>query len=74
MGVPEALIEFRYRDGRVGTKDLTLNMHWAPRRGDHLEYDGGEWLVYDREDRGGVTVYLCKPADQSVDETRAARA
>jgi hypothetical protein len=61
MGESEGLIEFRYPDGRVGSDDSMLNMHWPPRRGDHLEYDGSEWLVYDREDRGGVTVYLCKP-------------
>jgi len=60
MEKPEGLIEFRYADGRIGTADTTLNSHWLPRRGDHVQHDGANWLVYDREDRDGTTVYLCK--------------
>ena len=31
-------------------------------RGDRLEHDGVMWLMRDREDRAGVTVYLFTPA------------
>jgi hypothetical protein len=54
----QGLIEFRYADGVVVTGDCAT---YAPRhltKGDELEYDGRRWLMYDREDRGGVTVHL----------------
>ena len=59
----EGLIEFRYADGAVVTGDYG---QYAPRplaKGDTLEYDGDSWLMYDREDRGGVTVHLFAPAE-----------
>lgn len=73
MGEPEGLIEFRYSDGRVGHGDFTPYRYWPPHRGDHLAYDGGNWLMYDREDRGGVPVYLFKPAVQGAAVTLGRR-
>ena len=70
---PPGLIEFRYADGAVVTGDYT---QYAPRpltRGDELEYDGATWLMYDREDRGGVTVHLFSPTE-SVNTAGASRA
>ena len=61
---PQGLIEFRYADGAVVTGDYA---QYAPRsltKGDKLEYDGDSWLMYDREDRGGVTVHLFAPAER----------
>ena len=55
------MIEFRYADGRVVTGDYAQYARWGLTRGDELEYDGGTWLMYDREDRGGVTVHLFSP-------------
>ena len=57
----QGLIEFRYADGGVVTGDYALYARWGLTRGDELEYDGGTWLMYDREDRGGVTVHLFSP-------------
>jgi hypothetical protein len=57
------LIEFRYPDGSVVTGEYA---EYAPRqlaKGDELEYDGESWLMYDREDRAGVTVHLFSPAE-----------
>jgi hypothetical protein len=57
------LIEFRYADGRIVTGEYA---EYAPRllaRGDRLDFDGSEWILRDRLDRAGVTVYLFSPAD-----------
>jgi hypothetical protein len=56
------LIEFRYRDGRVVSGDYASYAERRLNRGDRLEFDELVWVMYDREDRGGVTVYLCRPA------------
>jgi hypothetical protein len=57
------VIEFRHTDGSVGKGDFTPFKNWPPRRGDHLTHEGADWQMYDREDRGGVPVYLFKPAE-----------
>ncbi len=69
----QGLIEFRYADGGVVTGDYA---QYTPRlltKGDQIEYDGGNWLMYDREDRGGVTVHLFSPAGSggAVEPSRA---
>jgi hypothetical protein len=58
----QGLIEFRYADGGVVTGDYATYACRGLTRGDELEYDGLTWLMYDREDRGGVTVHLFSPA------------
>jgi hypothetical protein len=58
----QGLIEFRYADGGVVTGDYAAYAtRWGLTTGDELEYDGGTWLMYDREDRGGITVHLFSP-------------
>jgi hypothetical protein len=57
------LIEFQYADGRIVTGEYG---EYAPKllsKGDRLDFDGSGWLLRDRVDRGGVTVYLFSPAD-----------
>jgi hypothetical protein len=57
------LIELHYSDGRVVA--APYEDHAAKRslnRGDRFESGGVFWAMYDREDRLGVTVYLCRPA------------
>ena len=59
------LIELRYPDGRVVTGDYD---HYAVKhlnRGDQFEYLDEGWVMYDRVDRLGVTVFLCRPADEA---------
>jgi hypothetical protein len=56
------LIEFRYADGRIVKDDLAKFAPHGVTRGAELDYDGDRWLMYDREDRGGVTVHLFTPA------------
>jgi hypothetical protein len=71
------LIEFRYPDGTsvVGEYETYAARHLS--KGDRLEFDGAEWAMCDREDRGGITVYLFSPTSESdpvvVDPTRRAR-
>ena len=57
----QGLIEFRYTEGGVVTGDYARYACWGLTKGDELEYDGRTWLMYDREDRGGVTVHLFSP-------------
>jgi len=59
----QGLIEFRYADGRVVKGDLAKYAPQGVTRGAELDFDGGRWLMYDREDRGGVTVHLFAPMD-----------
>ena len=58
------MIEFRYADGYVVSGRYE---DYAQRRflnqGDSLEYDNQKWVLFDRVDRAGVTVYLCRPAE-----------
>ncbi len=62
----EGLIEFRYPDGEVVTGDYAQYALRPLSKGDQLEYAGKTWLMYDREDRGGVTVHLFSPAATSL--------
>ena len=58
------VIEFRYPDGRVVNDDyeaVTERHHLG--QGDTVEFDGTAWMVYDREDRHGVTFFLCRPSE-----------
>ncbi len=55
------LIEFHYGDGSVVTGDYSKHASRHLIKGDQIEHDGATWLMYDREDRGGVTVHLFYP-------------
>ena len=57
----KGLIEFRYANGGVVTGDYSQYASRSLIKGDQIEYDGATWLMYDREDRGGVTVHLFSP-------------
>ena len=59
----KGLIEFRYADGAVVTGEYARYAGRHLIKGDRLEHDGATWLMYDREDRGGVTVHLFSPAE-----------
>jgi hypothetical protein len=60
------LIEFRYGDGQVVTGDYAEYASGYLTKGDLLEYDGVTWSMYDREDRGGVTVHLFSPEESDA--------
>ena len=55
------LVEFHYPDGYMTRDDFTLYSFVPRHKGDHLVHAGVDWLIFDREDRAGVPVYLCKP-------------
>jgi hypothetical protein len=57
------LIEFRYADGRLVSGDYAAYASRTLTKGDRLDFDGSEWVMRDRVDRGGVTVYLFSPPD-----------
>lgn len=59
------VIEFRYADGRRVSGEYGEYTSSKLNKGDRLVFDGAEWVMRDREDRGGVTVYLFSPADAS---------
>jgi hypothetical protein len=61
----QGLIEFRYADGRIVKDDLAKFAPQGVSRGAELDFDGDRWLMYDREDRGGVTVHLFAPAEST---------
>ena len=69
----QGLVEFRYTNGVVVTGDYTQYASRPLTKGDELEYDGRRWLMYDREDRGGVTVHLFSPSgwDAAPEASRA---
>ena len=69
----QGLIEFRYADGAVVTGDYATYACRGLTKGDELEYEGVTWLMYDREDRGGVTVHLFSPVE-GVKAPEASRA
>jgi hypothetical protein len=60
------LIEFRYGNGAVVTGDYSQYAGRLLIKGDQLRYDGATWLMYDREDRGGVTVHLFSPEESTT--------
>jgi hypothetical protein len=70
----EGLIEFRYADGGILTGDYAKYANRSLSKGDELEYDGEKWLMYDREDRGGVTVNLFSQTGTSVGAPGPSRA
>jgi len=61
----QGLIEFRYADGKIVNDDLANVAPQGVTRGAELDYDGARWLMYDREDRGGVTVHLFTPMEST---------
>jgi hypothetical protein len=60
------LIELRYPDGQVVTGDYDDYVVRHLNRGDRFEFREMDWVMYDRVDRLGVTVFLCRPADQTA--------
>jgi hypothetical protein len=67
------LIEFRYADGRRVSGDYATYTSSKLTKGDRLDFDGSEWVMRDREDRGGVTVYLLSPSDASDGSPKSAQ-
>jgi len=61
------LIELRYPDGRTVTGDYQEYVNRYLNRGDRFEFLEMDWVMYDREDRRGVTVFLCRPAVAAVE-------
>ena len=57
------LIELRYPDGSTVTGDYDDYVDKHLNRGDRFEVQEMGWVMYDRVDRLGVTVFLCRPAD-----------
>ena len=57
------LIELRYPNGEVVTGDYDEYVAKHINRGDRFEFHEMGWVMYDRVDRLGVTVFLCRPAD-----------
>jgi hypothetical protein len=57
------LIELRYPDGSIVTGDYDDYAVKHLNRGDRFEARDMGWVMYDRVDRRGVTVFLCRPAD-----------
>jgi len=55
------LVDFCYPDGHVCTEDLALYSHRRLHKDDHLLRRGVDWLIFDRQDRAGVPVCLCRP-------------
>ena len=55
------LIEFRFPDGSVVTGEYDDYAKKYLNRGDELEFQEIDWVMYDREDRRGVTVFVCRP-------------
>jgi hypothetical protein len=60
------LIELRYPDGAVVTGDYDDYVDKHLNRGDRFEFKDTGWVMYDRVDRLGVTVFLCRPADEAA--------
>jgi hypothetical protein len=60
-------IEFRFPDGQLITGDYETFTRMQLQRGSRLEHEGTTWVMRDREDRAGVTVYLFTPAEDDDD-------
>jgi hypothetical protein len=71
------LIECRFPDGRVISGDYETFTRVDLQRGERLEHEGRSWVMRDREDRAGVTVYVFTPAESGeepvAERTRARR-
>jgi hypothetical protein len=57
-------IEFRFPDGRLIVGDYESFTRAQLHRGGRLDHDGTCWVMRDREDRAGVTVYLFTPVEE----------
>jgi uncharacterized SAM-dependent methyltransferase len=60
------LIELQYADGSVVTGDYDDYVLKHLNRGDQFEFREEGWVMYDRVDRLGVTVFLCRPATHDL--------
>jgi hypothetical protein len=69
------LIELRFPDGRKVTAEYETVTRVQLQRGERLDYEGTGWVMRDREDREGVTVYVFTPVreNESVVERPRAR-
>ena len=54
------------RTARIVTGDYDDYANRYLSRGDQFEFEAMGWVMYDREDRGGVPVFLCRPATGAV--------
>ena len=59
------LIELQYQDGSVVSGDYDDYTHKYLNRGDQFEFGEVGWVMYDREDRRGVTVFLCRQVEET---------
>ena len=59
------LIEFRYADGKIVAGAYEEFSTRLLSRGDRLEHDDATWVLRDREDRSGVTVYVFTPIEDA---------
>jgi hypothetical protein len=60
------LIELQYDDGRVVSGDYDHYTNKYLNRGDQFEFGDVGWVMYDREDRRGVTVFLCRQVEKTA--------
>jgi hypothetical protein len=60
------LIELQYQDGSVVSGDYDDYTQKYLNRGDQFEFGDVGWVMYDREDRRGVTVFLCRPVEETA--------
>jgi hypothetical protein len=74
-GVVESrgLIEFRYADGRRVSGEYAVYASSHMIKGDRLDFDESEWVLRDRVDRGGVTVCLFSPSDESDGSSKSSQ-
>ena len=70
------LIEFRYADGNIVIGAYEQFSTRPSTKGQCLKHDSATWVLRDREDRGGVTVYVFTPFDDadSADDQQQPRA
>jgi hypothetical protein len=59
------VIAFQYPDGRLVSGDYDAYASSKLTKGDRLNSDGAAWIMRDRADRSGITVYLFSPSDAS---------
>lgn len=71
------VIELRFADGRTVTGEYEQFTRAHLERGGQFEHEGDQWVMRDREDRRGVTFYVCTPVsagDEAVSDRSRARA
>jgi hypothetical protein len=66
-------IELRYPDGRVVKGEFADFASGHLAKGTKIGHDGRIWLMYDREDRDGVTLHLFSPEAQHASDASRAR-